>query len=183
MTISSIVAVAKNNVIGKDNKLIWRLPADMQWFKKHTEGCIIITGRKNYESIPEKFRPLLKRVTIVVTRQKDYKAYGAFVVTSVEQAITMARKINEGDKEVFIIGGAEIYKQTMDLANKLYVTEIHHEFEGDVHFPEIDKKKWKEVSRISMKADEKNKYDHDFCLYISWSEKNVAPMFDHVVVC
>jgi dihydrofolate reductase len=165
MTIASIVAVAKNNVIGKDNKLIWKLPADMKYFKDMTEGCVVITGRKNYESIPEKFRPLPNRINIVITRQKDYAAFGAFVVGSITEAINLAKKVVFKDKRIFIIGGAEIYKQTMDIIDELFVTEIHHEFEGDAFFPEIDKKKWKECVRVSNKVDEKNKYDYDYCAY------------------
>ena len=163
--IASIVAVAKNNVIGKDNKLIWRLPADMKYFKDMTEGCVVITGRKNYESIPEKFRPLPNRINIVVTRQKDYKAEGAFICSSIEEAIDLAQKTGDKGKRIFIIGGAEIYKQTMDIVDEIFITEIHHEFEGDAFFPEVDKKKWKETSRTINKADEKNKYDYDYCVY------------------
>lgn len=162
MIISSIAAVARNNVIGKDNQLIWRLPADMKYFKDITEGHCVITGRKNYESIPEKFRPLVNRTNIVITHQKNYSAPGAIVVNSVEAAIEVARQKNES--EVFIIGGGEIFKQTMSITDRVYLTEVHHIFDGDAYFPEIDKKVWKEISRKEMPIDEKHKYAYTFCV-------------------
>lgn len=163
MNISIIVAVAKNNVIGKDNTLIWHLPADMKFFKEKTTGHCIITGRKNYESIPEKFRPLPNRTNIVITRQENYSAPGAIVVNSIEKAIVEAKKT--GDEEVFIIGGAEIYKQSMNLTDKIYLTQIHETFEGDAFFPELTNDNWKETSKIKGFTDEKNKYEHDFLIY------------------
>lgn len=163
MIISIIVAISENNIIGKDNSLIWHLPADMRYFREKTTGHCVITGRKNYESIPEKFRPLPNRTNMVITRQKDYFAPGAIVLTSIEEAIEKAKQV--GDKEVFIIGGAEIYKQSIHLADKLYVTKIHHSFDGDVSFPEIDPTIWKETKRVDLKADEKNKYDYSFGEY------------------
>jgi dihydrofolate reductase len=158
--ISLIVATGKNNVIGKDNKLIWHLPADMKFFKEKTSGHCIITGRKNYESIPEKFRPLPNRTNIVITRQHDYVAPGAIVVNSLEEALTKAKKT--GDNEIFIIGGAEIFKQCLSVTDRIYLTEIHHEFEGDVYFPELEMKNWKEISRLKGPVDEKNQYPHDY---------------------
>ncbi|MCW3072586.1 MAG: diacylglycerol kinase [Bacteroidetes bacterium] len=158
--ISLIVAVGDNNVIGKDNALIWHLPADMKFFKEKTTGHCIITGRKNYESIPEKFRPLPNRTNIVITRQSDYSAPGAIVVNSVEAALEKAKQT--GDEEIFIIGGAEIFRQSLGYANRIYLTVIHHSFEGDVFFPEIDRTQWKETTRIQGPVDEKNKYPHDY---------------------
>lgn len=163
MLISIIVAISENNIIGKDNSLIWHLPSDMKYFREKTTGHCVITGRKNYESIPEKFRPLPNRTNMVITRQKAYSAPGAIVISSIEEAIEKAKQI--GDKEVFIIGGAEIYKQSIHLADKLYVTKIHHSFDGDVSFPEIDPTIWKETKRVDLKADEKNKYDYSFGEY------------------
>lgn len=162
MIISSIAAVAENNVIGKDNQLIWRLPSDMKFFKDKTEGHCIITGRKNYESIPEKFRPLVNRTNIVVTRQKNYSAPGAIVVHSIDEAVAMAKE--QGEAELFIIGGADIYKQTMVITDRIYLTEVHHSFEGDAFFPKIDRTQWKEISRLDMPADEKHKYAYSFCV-------------------
>ncbi len=164
--ISIIVAVANNNVIGKDNTLIWHLPADMKFFKEKTSGHCIITGRKNYESIPEKFRPLPNRTNIVITRQKNYEAPGAIVVGSIEEAIEKAKQTT--DNEIFIIGGAEIYKQALPYVDKIYFTKIYHEFNGDVFFPKIETSEWKETSRTKGLIDEKNKYEHDFITF----EKN-----------
>ncbi len=161
--ISIIVAVSENNVIGKDNTLIWHMPADMKFFKETTTGHCIITGRKNYESIPEKFRPLPNRINIVITRQKDYDAPGTIIVGSVEEAIQKATET--GDKEIFIIGGGEIFRQSLHLTDKIYFTRIHHSFEGDVFFPELSTTEWKEVNRRDFKADEKNKYDYSFIEY------------------
>ncbi|HEX8515577.1 MAG TPA: dihydrofolate reductase [Bacteroidia bacterium] len=160
--ISLIVAVGENNVIGKDNKLIWHLPADMKFFKEKTTGHCIITGRKNYESIPEKFRPLPNRTNIIITRQDDYKAPGAIVVNSVDAALERAKAT--GDEEIFIIGGAEIFRQSLHFTDRIYLTVIYHFFEGDVFFPEIDMKEWKEISRVKGPEDEKNKYPHDYII-------------------
>lgn len=164
MVLSIIVAVSEDNVIGKDNALIWHLPADMKFFKEKTVGHCVITGRKNYESIPEKYRPLPNRTNIVITRQKKYIAPGAIVVDSLEKAID--RALQTGDDEVFIIGGAEIYKQSINLVDKLYITKIRHKFEGDAFFPEINLENWKEIKRINFSADEKNRYDYTFFEYV-----------------
>lgn len=161
--ISIIVAVAQNNVIGKDNDLIWHLPADMKFFKEKTNGHCIITGRKNYESIPEKFRPLPNRTNIVITRQANYQAPGAIVVDSIEKAIEEAKATN--DPEIFIIGGAEIYKQCLRYANRIYLTQIHHSFEGDAFFPELNSNEWKETQRIKGPLDEKNIHPHDYIIF------------------
>lgn len=160
--ISIIVAVAENNVIGKDNTLIWHLPADMKFFKEKTSGHCVITGRKNYESIPEKFRPLPNRTNIVVTRQASYQAPGALIAISLEDAINKAK--TTGDQEIFIIGGGEIYKQGLQFADRVYLTKIHYNFEGDAFFPELGKN-WKEIARTAGIVDEKNKYPHDFITY------------------
>ena len=134
MNISIIVAVDENFLIGSNNNLPWHLPADMKFFKEKTTGHCVITGRKNYESIPEKFRPLPNRTNIVITRQKSYIAEGAIVVTSIEDAIEGAKQTN--DEEIFIIGGGEIFKLALHLVNKIYLTVIHDKFDGDVYFPE-----------------------------------------------
>ncbi len=158
--ISIIVAVAENNVIGKDNSLIWHLPADMKYFKEKTNGHCVITGRKNYESIPEKFRPLPNRTNIVITRQANYSAQGAIVVSSIEEAIEKAKQT--GDQEIFIIGGSEIYKQFLRYMDKIYLTKIYHNFEGDSFFPNLNPDEWHETNRINGTTDEKNIYPHDF---------------------
>src|ERR1700751_1250283 len=141
MILSIIVAVAENNVIGKDNRLIWRLPADMKFFKEKTTGHVIITGRKNYESIPEKFRPLPDRKNIVITRQKNYHAPGAIVVSSKENALRYVSENHKGE-EIFVIGGADIYRQILSTCDKIYLTRIHHTFEGDAFFPPLNEKEW-----------------------------------------
>jgi dihydrofolate reductase len=161
--ISMIVAVAENNVIGKDNQLIWHLPADIKFFKEKTTGHCVITGRKNYESIPEKFRPLPNRTNIIITRQKDYKAPGAIVVGSVSEALNEAKK--QGDAEIFIIGGADIFRQTMDITDRIYYTRIFHRFEGDTFFPDPDPAKWMLTKKSDCEPDEKNKYRYSFMEY------------------
>ncbi len=158
MTLSIIVAVSENNVIGKDNRLIWRLPGDMKFFKEKTTGHVIITGRKNYESIPEKFRPLPDRKNIVVTRQKNYHAPGAIVVSSIENALQYVSE-NHNQEEIFIIGGAEIYGQTIPVCDKIYLTHIHHTFEGDAYFPIINEKEWVCVKSEDFSVNEKNAYN------------------------
>ena len=163
MIISLIVAVAENGVIGKNNQLPWHLPTDMKYFRDTTMGHCVIMGRKNYDSIPLKYRPLDGRTNIVVTRQKDFKAEACVVVNSVEGGLSEAKKKNE--PEVFIIGGADIFKQTIAIADKIYYTKIFHSFDGDVFFPEIDESKWKLVSKQDMQPDAKNKFPFSFCVY------------------
>ena len=163
MIISLIVAVAENGVIGKNNRLPWHLPTDMKYFKDVTMGHCVIMGRKNYDSIPLKYRPLDGRTNIVVTRQKDFVAEKCIVVNSIEEALSEAK--NRKETEVFIIGGADIYKQTIDAAHKIYYTRIHRTFEGDAFFPKIDEGKWKLSSKKDINADEKNKIPFSFCVY------------------
>ena len=161
MKVSLIVAVAENGVIGKDNDLIWHLPKDMRFFKETTMGHHVIMGRKNFESIPHKYRPLPDRTNIVITRQSEYKAEGCIVVDSVEAALEIAK--NNGDIEPFIIGGGQIYKIALEenLVDKIYLTKVHHSFEGDTFFPELSSD-WKEINKTESKADEKHKYNYDF---------------------
>ena len=161
MKVSLIVAVSENGVIGKDNDLIWHLPKDMKFFKETTQGHHVIMGRKNFESIPHKFRPLPNRTNVIITRQSDYKAEGCLVVNSVEESIEIAKQ-NE-DTEPFIIGGGQIYKIALEqnLVDRIYLTRIHHVFEGDTFFSELNSD-WEEVKREDCFADEKNKYDYSF---------------------
>jgi dihydrofolate reductase len=163
MNISIIVAAGSNNAIGKNNSLIWHIPADMKFFKEKTTGHCIITGRKNYESIPEKFRPLPNRTNIIITRQRDYKAPGTIITGSIEEALEKAKAF--GDEEIFIIGGGDIFRQSLHLVDTIYLTEIRQAFDADVFFPELDKNLWKEVSRVKGPKDEKNKYDYFFVTY------------------
>ncbi|MDB2363881.1 dihydrofolate reductase [Flavobacteriales bacterium] len=152
--VSIVVATAQNNVIGNDNDLIWHLPADLKHFKSVTSGSSIVMGRKTYESIG---RPLPKRENIIITRQTGLLIEGCVVVNSLQEAINKAES-----EEVFIIGGGEIYKQAMEIADKIYLTKIHQDFEGDTMFPEIDPNVWKELSCVSGELDEKNKLKHSF---------------------
>lgn len=168
MIISMIAAVAENLVIGRDNDLVWRLPDDMKYFMETTQHHHVIMGRRNYESIPHKFRPLPNRVNIIVTQQDDYKADDCIITLSIEDALEVARKA--GQEEVFIIGGGQIYAQSIDLADKLYITEIKERFEGDTFFPEIDKMDFQEVSRIQHSKDEKHDHEFDFVIYERKSE-------------
>jgi dihydrofolate reductase len=158
--ITVIAAIATNNALGKDNDLIWHLPADLKRFKKVTTGHYIIMGRNTYESIG---KPLPNRTTIIITRNKNYFKEGCLIANSLEQAIEMSKE----EAQVFIIGGAQIYKETIakDLAQQLDITLVHKDFEADVYFPEIDAKIWKEIARENFKADEKNKLDYSFISY------------------
>jgi dihydrofolate reductase len=161
------VAIAENDVIGSNNKLLWHLPADLKYFRQLTTNNIIVMGRKTYESIG---KPLPNRTNIVISRNAEYALEGCFTVTSVEKAIEKAAELfvqNEttNSQKIFIIGGAQIYKLSMPLADKLYVTEVKAHFEGDTFFDPILKSDWKEISRIAHNADEKNNYKYDFVVY------------------
>lgn len=155
--ISFIVAADENNLIGKDNQLPWHLPSDMKYFKNQTWGMTVIMGRKSLDSLG---KPLQGRTNIVVTRNKDWQHEGVQVAHSVEEAIALAKKT--GAKEIFILGGAQIFKESMPLADRIYLTRIHHQFNGDAYFPEIQDGKWVMVKKRFCPADEKNKYDHTF---------------------
>ena len=158
--ITIIAAIGLNNELGKDNDLIWHLPADLKRFKKVTTGHHILMGRNTYESIG---KPLPNRTTVIITRNSAYKAAGCIVVDSIEKAIEVAN----ADEHIFIIGGAQIYQQAMksDLVDQLDITQVHSEFEADVFFPVIDSAIWKETSRENLKPDEKNKYNYSFISY------------------
>lgn len=163
MIISLIAALTENRVIGKSNDLPWHLPDDMRYFMQTTLGHHVIMGRKNYESIPHKYKPLANRTNIVVTRQEAYDAPGCLVVNSIPTGIDIA--IDNHEAEVFIIGGAEIYMQSLAFANRLYLTEIQTSLEGDAFFPIFNKQEWKEVSRNPHSADAKHRYAFDFVIY------------------
>lgn len=163
MTISLIAALARNRVIGRNNDLPWHLPDDMKYFMQTTKGHHVIMGRKNYDSIPEKFRPLPNRTNLVVTRQQNLVLPACTVVHSLPEAVAIARKA--GEKELFIIGGAAIYQLGMPLANRLYLTEIEAELEGDTFFPSFNQAEWKEVSRKHHLPDERHAYAFDFVIY------------------
>ncbi len=141
--LSLIAAISKNNCIGKDNQVPWHIPEDLKHFKEVTTGKAVLMGRKTWESIPEKFRPLPKRKNIVITRQKDYPVpAGVELYQEIEAALTA-----HPNEEIMVIGGAEIYRQTIARADRLYITEVNQVADGDAFFPEIDTSVWKEVGR------------------------------------
>lgn len=157
--ISLLVAMDKNRLIGKDNDLPWRLPADLAYFKRVTMGHPIIMGRKTYDSIG---RPLPGRENIIVTRDTSYKMEGCKVIHSIEEIVKMRK---ESEQELFVIGGAEIFKEILPYSDRLYITEIEEEFEGDTYFPAFDKSEWKIISKEQGIKDEKNPYDYKFLVY------------------
>lgn len=163
MEIAMIAAVAENGVIGNNNKLVWNLPDDMKYFMDSTKGHYIIMGRKNYESLPPKFKPLPNRTNIVITRQHDLKLENTHVVNSLDEAISFCEKENQ--EKIFVIGGGQIYNQSFSISNTLYITEIYHKFEGDTFFPSFDKNEWEEVSREHHTMDERHLYAFDFVIY------------------
>ncbi len=157
--ISLIVAKSQNNVIGHCNDLPWYLPADLKHFKQITDGHAVVMGRKTFDSIIARLgKPLPNRTNIVVTRQEDFVYPGVDVIHSIKD-------INTLNGEVYVIGGANIYSQMINYADKLYVTEIKTIIDGDTHFPSIDPDHWQEISRSRHKADDKNQYDYDFVVY------------------
>ncbi|MCF6365014.1 MAG: dihydrofolate reductase [Bacteroidales bacterium] len=165
MTISIIAAIAENNVIGKDNDLIWHISEDLKRFKKLTSGHSIIMGRKTYESLP--FKPLPNRKNIVISSQKNLILEGAVVVQSPEEAV----KICEGEKEVFICGGATIYNHFINIANKMYITKVHHKFDGDTFFPEYTENDWRIESQSKKKYDKKSDLYFSFIDYIKQKQE------------
>ncbi|MBP7388916.1 MAG: dihydrofolate reductase [Chitinophagales bacterium] len=161
MNISIVVAVSSNNAIGKNGDLLWHLPKDMKRFKEITYGHHVLMGRKTYESIPEKFRPLPGRVNIVVTRSKNYVAEGCKVVGSLEEGIQFARE--NGEQELMIIGGAEIYRNAITICNKIYLTHVNAHFDdADSFFPIIKANVWQKVDAGKIPADAKNQYEMNF---------------------
>lgn len=156
MMISLIWAMADDRVIGIENRLPWKLPADMKWFRQHTLGKPIIMGRKTFESFGGK--PLPQRTNIVITKDEGYQADGIVVVHSIEEALKAAGEV----EEVMIIGGMSFYLQMLPRADKLYMTLIHERFAGDAWFPEFDLNQWQELEREDHQADEKNPHAYSF---------------------
>lgn len=159
MIISIVVAIAENNAIGKENKLLWHLPADLRHFKEVTTGHTIIMGRKTYDSVG---KPLPNRRNIVITRKSGLKIPGVEVVHTLEEALVLC----DEDEEVFIGGGAEIYKMAMSLTDKIYLTVVKGIFDADTFFPEIDPNNWEETESISFEPDEKNSFGYTFSTLI-----------------
>jgi dihydrofolate reductase len=160
MTISFIVAVSENNVIGKNNQLPWQIPRDMKYFKNVTWAMPVVMGRKTFEALG---KPLNGRTNIVVTRNKDWKKNGVQTVQSIDQAIVLAAKTDA--KEIFIIGGAEIFQAAMPSADRIYLTLVHENFEGDAFFPEIKQEDWKLASNRDCEPDERNPYALSFQIW------------------
>nr|AIA17405.1 Dihydrofolate reductase [uncultured bacterium]AIA17495.1 Dihydrofolate reductase [uncultured bacterium] len=161
MIVSLIVALDRRYGIGKDNRLPWRLSADLKRFRELTMGHHLIVGRKTFESIG---KPLPGRQMIIVTRQAGFQVEGCFVVNSIDQALRLARE--RGDSEVFVIGGAEIYAQTLALADRLYLTLVEAEVAADTFFPKFDKSEWLAQEMDQHEADEKNQYPFTFKLLV-----------------
>ena len=157
--ITLIAAVAENNALGKDNQLLWHLPDDFKRFKNITTGHYIIMGRKTFESFP---KPLPNRIHVIITRQKDYSPENCIVVDSLPKAISACPK----EVEIFIIGGGEIYNQSIEIADKLDITKVHQSFEADTFFPEIDVNQWKLVSAEFHPKDQKHQTDFTFETYL-----------------
>ena len=158
MRLSIIAAMSANRVIGSNNDLPWRLPADWKRFKSLTMGHHLIMGRKTFESIGQ---PLPGRTTIVITRQTGFAPARVLVAHSIDQALQLVA----GDNEVFVFGGAQIYQQMLPRADRLYLTSIHEEFEGDTNFPEFEESDWLLISEETQEPDEKNPYPYSFLIY------------------
>ena len=146
--ISLIAALASNRAIGKDGQLLWHLPEDMRHFRETTRGKPVIMGRKTWESLPDSFRPLPGRHNIVISRNPAYVAPGATLVSSLNDAMREAGAAHE----VFVIGGAELYRQALPIADRLYLTEIAEDFDGDVFFPDVPPEDWDEISRTARRG-------------------------------
>lgn len=164
MTISIIAALAENRVIGNKNALPWHLPADFKYFKEKTLGKTIILGLNTFKSIGEK--PLPNRKHIILNNDPHYTVpEGCFLAKSIEESLEIAKKVSQNpDDEIMICGGASVYSQFLPMAQRLYLTYIHHSFEGDTYFPEFDMKDFKEVSREDYQPDGKNKYSYSFVI-------------------
>ncbi|GAB4380330.1 MAG: type 3 dihydrofolate reductase [Salibacteraceae bacterium] len=163
MIISLIAAISKNHVIGRDGDLPWHLPRDLRFFSDTTRGHHVLMGRKNFDTIPDKYRPLPNRTNLVVTRSNDFHPPGVHVFHSIDDAINHAR--NRGERELFIIGGGEIYRQCIDLADRLYITHVDAEIEGDTYFPEFDESDWQKELLLSQPVDDVHKFPFKTYLY------------------
>jgi len=157
MRISAIIAMSSNRVIGKNNQLPWHLPADLKHFKKITMGKPILMGRKTYESIG---RPLPGRSNIIITRDSKFQAPGCIIRHSIESALTTAAL--QHSEEIFIIGGALIFQETLPLIQRLYLTLIHESIEGDAYFPELNSAEWQKIEQIDHHPDKENNYSYSF---------------------
>ena len=163
MKCSIVVAMGKHREIGKDNDLLWHLPRDMRFFKETTTGHTVVMGRKSWESIPEKFRPLPNRKNIVITRDYEYKAEGAIVITDLE---ALSQHVDKAEK-CFIIGGAQIYQLALEqgFINEMYITHVDETFEADTFFPFVNWENWEEEDILEYDKDEKNPYSFTIIKY------------------
>ena len=157
--ISIIVAVAQNDAIGKNNDLLWHIHADLKRFKKLTLGHTIIMGKRTYQSLP--IKPLSNRRSVVITDDPDDRFEGCITVSSIEESL----KLCDPSKETFIIGGASVYRQFLPLTDRLYLTKVHQDFEGDVFFPAVNYNNWKLVSEENFPPDDKNDFSFSFLIY------------------
>jgi dihydrofolate reductase len=171
MLISLVVAASENNAIGKDNKLLWHLPNDMKFFKNTTWAMPVIMGRKTYDALG---KPLTGRTNIVITRQRAWKAEGVKVVKNLDEAIIAAAHTDA--KEAFVIGGGEIFKESMRRAHRIFLTRVHAVLEGDTFFPEINERDWKMVSSLDFSADDKHAFAYSFQI---WEQKRSAANVSH----
>lgn len=165
MIVTAIAAISENFAIGKDNDLIWDLPKDMRFFRDMTMGHHVIMGRMNFDSIPEKWRPLKGRPNLVVTRQLNYQADGAEVVNTIKDALDLCE--SAGEEEAFVIGGGQIYKIALEagLLDKMYITHVHATFDADVFFPQFYPKKWNKKTLQEHEPDEKHAHGFTICEY------------------
>jgi dihydrofolate reductase len=154
-----IAAVAENNALGKNNTLLWHLPDDFKHFKESTSGHYILMGRKTFESFP---KPLPNRTHVIISRQKDYFYEGCIIVPDLQKALSVCPK----NENIYVIGGGEIYTQSIKFADQLEITRVHYDFEADVFFPEIDLDQWLLISESYHPKDEKHKYDFTFQTFI-----------------
>jgi len=158
MTISLIVAMDDNRVIGYKNKLPWDIPSELKYFRETTKGKPVIMGRKTHESIG---RPMPHRLNIIITRDANYKSDGCVVVNSKEDAVKAAGNSDE----IMVIGGAQIYKLFLPIANRLYITKVHGTFDGDTYFPEFDESEWVKVKENLVEKSDENKYSYTILVF------------------
>ena len=162
MKIKLIVATSENNVIGIKNDLPWHLPDDMSYFKEKTQESVVIMGRKNYLSIPDKYRPLPGRINIILTRKENFHANKCIITNSLENAIELA--IKKKRKNIFIIGGGLVYKYALEnnLVDIIYLTRVHAEIKGDTFFPKLNMDEWKIIKETTHKKDKQHKFAFTF---------------------
>lgn len=158
--ISIIVAIARNSAIGRNNELLWHISDDLKRFKKITEGHAVVMGRNTYLSLPK--RPLVNRTNIVITDNLNERFDGCITVNSIEDAVSACPE----NEECFVIGGGSVYRQFIPIANKMYITHVHKDFEADTFFPEFDRKVWKLTENEDHMPDEKNDFSYSFSIYM-----------------